>query len=65
LDGLTTKLSLGELQEDLKLVVAEIHRDKIDIIKEEDLGAITSKSTRRKMDALGWHGRCLNLLSVQ
>jgi len=42
----------------------EIHNDKLEIIKEYDEQGLTKQLVRRKLDALGWYGRCLNILTV-
>ena len=44
--------------------MTELSRDKQDVIKEFDEYGVSKESLKRKIDALGWHGRCLNLLSL-
>ena len=56
-------LDQSSLRTDFQTLVAELVKDKIDIIKEfED---VTKESVRRKTDALAWHGRVMNIISPQ
>eukprot|EP00356_Strombidium_inclinatum_P014202 CAMPEP_0170508192 /NCGR_PEP_ID=MMETSP0208-20121228/61549_1 /TAXON_ID=197538 /ORGANISM="Strombidium inclinatum, Strain S3" /LENGTH=91 /DNA_ID=CAMNT_0010790947 /DNA_START=156 /DNA_END=431 /DNA_ORIENTATION=+ len=52
------------LKADFLLLISEIHKDKLGQIKEYEEEGVTKLSTRRKLDALAWHGRCLNILTV-
>lgn len=52
------------LKEDFKQLMVELSRDKQEIIKEFDEYGVTKDSLKRKLDALGWHGRCLNMVSI-
>ena len=52
------------LKQDFQHLMVELSRDKQEIIKELDELGITKQSVKRKSDALGWHGRTLNLLSL-
>ena len=43
----------------------ELSRDKQEVIKSIDSeNGLTRDNLREKIDALGWHGRLVNLLSV-
>lgn len=55
---------LAKLQRDFQLLVGELHRDKLDIIKELDELGVSKHFVKRKVDALGWHGRCQSILQL-
>jgi hypothetical protein len=52
------------LKHDFSQLMTELSRDKLEKIKEYDEYGVSKESLKRKLDALGWHGRCINLLPI-
>jgi hypothetical protein len=55
------KRDASKAQSDLLLLAAEIASDKLDIIREP---TFNREHVKEKIEALGWHGRCLGLIGV-
>lgn len=61
LSKIINKSELGELRKDFLLLVQEISNDKLDVLRE--VGNLNTQ-VKSKIDALSWHARCLNLVTV-
>lgn len=61
LSKIINKSELGELRKDFLLLVQEISNDKLDVLRE--IGNLNTQ-VKSKIDALAWHARCLNLVTV-
>ena len=52
------------LKNDVNHLISEISNDKLEILRDLDENVDFGKQIKQKIDALAWHGRMLNLLSV-
>lgn len=52
------------LKNDVNHLIQETSNDKLEILRDLDENVDFGKQIKQKIDALAWHGRMLNLLSV-